>query len=102
MEKKSATLSKKNLTVNLHTMKKCLKIEKKTYNGKINTSFHNNKIPKEDSQSICLSVISMESFCRKYKIYHSQVFLEECKYVFKKRTSKFITDESSENSNKKN
>ena len=29
----------------------------KSYNEKINTSFQNNKIPKEDTSFICLSVI---------------------------------------------
>ena len=33
----------------------------KSYNGKINTNFHDNKIPKEGSQYICLSVILIES-----------------------------------------
>ena len=36
---------------------KCLKAKKISYNGKITTNFHNNKIPKEDSKFICLSVI---------------------------------------------
>ena len=31
------------------------------YNGKIITNFHNNKIPKEGSQFIYLSVILMDS-----------------------------------------
>ena len=31
------------------------------YNGKIITSFHNNKIPKEGSQFICSSVILVDS-----------------------------------------
>ena len=33
-------------------------------NGKINTFFHNNKIPKEGSQCICLSVILFDSGVR--------------------------------------
>ena len=36
---------------------KYLKGKKKCHNGKINTNFHNNKIPKECSQFFCLSVI---------------------------------------------
>lgn len=39
----------------------------KSYNGKINTNFHSNKILKEDSQSICSSVILMESVFRTSK-----------------------------------
>ena len=31
-----------------------------TLQGKINTNFHNNKIPKEGSQCICLTVILIE------------------------------------------
>ena len=32
---------------------KYLKAKIKSYNGKINTNFHSNKIPKEGSQCIC-------------------------------------------------
>ena len=37
-----------------------LKTKIKSYKGKINTNFHNNKIPKEDSQCIFLSVILID------------------------------------------
>ena len=40
---------------------KNLKAKIKSYNGKTNTNFHNNKIPKEVSQLICLSVILIDS-----------------------------------------
>ena len=46
---------------------------------KINTNFHNNKIPKEGFQFICLSVILIDSLFRTSKNYYPQVFLEECK-----------------------
>ena len=83
---------------------------------KINTNFHKNKIPKEGSQCICLSVILIDSFYTKDKDYYPQVFLEECKYVFKeKKASNFINDSieissnyfdkedsAEENSNKEN
>ena len=52
----------------------------KSYNGKINTTFHNNKIPKEGSEYICLSVILLDSVYKKDK---NKVFLEECKYDIK-------------------
>ena len=32
---------------------KYLKAKIKSYNGKINTNFHNNKIPREGSQFVC-------------------------------------------------
>ena len=36
----------------------------KSYNGKINTNFRNNKIPKEDFHRICLSIIQIDSVFR--------------------------------------
>ena len=62
---------------------KHLKAEIKSYNGKINTNFHNNEIPREGSQFICLSVILIDSVYRAGKNCHPQVFLKECKYVAK-------------------
>ena len=66
---------------------KYLKAKIKSYNGKINTNFHNNKIPREGSQFICLSVILIDSVFRTGKNYYPQVFLEECKYVVKENTT---------------
>ena len=40
---------------------KYLKAKIKSYNGKIVTNFNNNKMPKEGSQFICLSVILINS-----------------------------------------
>ena len=87
--------------------KKCLKTKVKSYNETISINLHNNKITKEGSQCICLSVILIDSVYRKNKNYYSQVFLEECKYVVKE---KFITDDieicsdysDKEDSNKEN
>ena len=73
---------------------KYLKTKIKAYKGKINTNFHNNKIPKEDSQCICLSVILIDSVFRTGNNYHPQVFLKEYKYVVKeKKMLKYITDD---------
>ena len=47
--------------------KKYLKIKIKSYKVKINTSFHNNKIPKESSQCISLSLILVIQFTEKIK-----------------------------------
>ena len=55
---------------------KYLKAKIKSDNGKSNTNFHNNKIPKEGSQSICLSVILIDSVFRTGNNYCPQVFLE--------------------------
>ena len=60
-----------------------------SYNRKINTTFHNNKKPKEGPEYIFLSVILLDSVYKKDKSYYPQVFLEECKYVIKGK-KKFI------------
>ena len=68
-----------------------LKVKRKSYNEKINTNFCNNKIPKEGSQFICLSVILIDSVFRSGKNYYPQVFSEECKYIFKeKKIAKYV------------
>ena len=70
-----------------------MKTKVKSYNGKINTNFYNNKIPKEGSQCICLSVVLTDSVYKEDKNYYPQVFLEECKYVAKEeKMYKLITD----------
>ena len=63
---------------------KYLKAKIKTYNGKINMSFHNNKIPKEGSQFICLSVILIDSAFRAGKNY-PQVFYKNVNMLLKKK-----------------
>ena len=66
----------------------------KSYNGKLSTNFPDNKIPKEASQFICLSVILIDSVFQTSKNYYPQVFLEECQYAAKeKMIPKYITDE---------
>ena len=48
---------------------KYLKAKIKSYNAKISTYFHNNKMSKEGSQFICLSVILIDSVFRTRKNY---------------------------------
>ena len=73
---------------------KYLKTKINSYNGKINTSFHNNEISREGSQFICLSEILIDSVFRTGKNYYSQVFLEEFKYFVKEKKNplQFIDD----------
>ena len=52
---------------------KYLKANRKFYNGKINTNFHNNKIPRQGSQFICLSVILIDFVFRTGRNYYPQV-----------------------------
>ena len=51
----------------------------KSYEGKANTNFHNDKIPEEGYHCICLSVILIDSV---FKNCYPQLFLE-CKYFVK-------------------
>ena len=56
---------------------KYLKSKIKSYNGKINTNFHNNnnnfkKIPRAGSQFICLSITLTDSIFRTGKNYYPQ------------------------------
>ena len=55
---------------------KYLKTKIKSYNGKINTNFQNNKIPKEGCQCICQSVILIDSVYRKDKNYYPQKLMQ--------------------------
>ena len=78
-------------------IKKYLRTERKSYKGKININFHNiihiNRIPKEGSQYICLSVILFDSIFKTGKNYYPQGFLEECKHVIKeKKIEIYVTD----------
>ena len=50
--------------------KKYLKSKIKSYNAKIDINFLNNKLPKEGSQFICLSVILNNSVFRTVKNYY--------------------------------
>ena len=63
---------------------KYLKDKINFYNGKISTNFHNNKIPRQGSQCICLSVILIDSVFRTGKNYYRRVFLE-CKNDVKEK-----------------
>ena len=79
----------------------------KYYEGKNNTNFDCDKVPKEGSQCICVSVILIDSVFRIGKTYYPDVLLEKFKYIVKqKRMPKYITDEletfsPNENSDKK-
>ena len=60
---------------------KYLKIQIKSCEEKINTDFHDDEVPKEDSQYICVSVVLIDYVFRTDKNYYPHVFLEKFKYV---------------------
>ena len=62
---------------------KYLKIIIKSYEGKTNVNFHDDKVPKEDSQYIYLSVVLI--LILTLKNCYPKVFLEECKYIVKEK-----------------
>ena len=73
---------------------KYLKTEIKSYEGKVNTIFHNDKTLTDGSHCICLSVVFIDSFFKMGKKYYPQVFLGECKYIVKEnKKTKYINGE---------
>ena len=75
---KVSDATRKEFDSNLVYNKKYLRAKIRSYSGNINTNVHNNKMPKEDSQSICLLVILTDSVFRAGKDYYPHVFLLEC------------------------
>ena len=63
--------------------KNFLKTKMKSHGDKV-TDFYYKVIPKNDSNHICLAVISLDSPLKKDVNYYLQVFLKECKYTEKK------------------
>ena len=60
-----------------------LKTKTKSYEGKINTNSHDERIPKESSHCICLFLILIDSVFKIGKNCCLQVMLEEFKYMVK-------------------
>ena len=100
---KVKNIIKKKFDTELLYSEKYLKTKIKSYNGKINPNFQNNKIPKEGSQFICLWVILIDSVFKAVKNYYPQVFLKECKYVVnEKKITMYIYNDISSDSDREN
>ena len=63
--------------------KNYLKTKIKSHGDEV-TDFYDKKIPKLDSNHICLAVISLDSSLKKDGSYYPQVFLKEYNYIGKK------------------
>ena len=50
---------------------------------KVSTSFYNDKIRRKGSDCICLSVMLIEAVFEMSRNYYPQLFLKECKGIFK-------------------
>ena len=85
IQEKVKSSIKKKFDSELVDNEKYLKAEIKSNNGNISINFWSNKIPKEGSQFIYLSVILIDSVFTTGKHYYPQVVLEECKYVVKEK-----------------
>ena len=59
------------------------------------TDFHNEKIPKLDSNHTCLAAVGLDSALKKDGSYYTRVFLKECKYI-KKKLVRHILDSLSD------
>lgn len=59
--------------------------EGKSYEGKANTYFHNNKMLKERPNGIYLSVELIDCVFKMSKNCYLQVFLEKCKHIVKEK-----------------
>ena len=63
------------------------------HKGEIRTNFYNNKIPKEGSQSICLSVVSINFFLDQVEISIPKWFQKNLSMLLnKKKIPEYITD----------
>lgn len=60
----------------------------------IQINFHNDKMPKEVSHCICLSLVLTGSILKMSKSYYPQLLLEEFKYIVKERkVTRHITED---------
>ena len=58
----------------------------------INTLFSGNEVPKERNHYICIAAVCIDSVLKVDKKDYPQVYLEQCKYKIKIRTSVDFTD----------
>ena len=73
---------------------KYIKTKIKIFNNRVYTNFQNNKIPKDNKNCVCLSVILLDSiFVNSDKEYYPQILLEECKCVIKKKQTNKINED---------
>ena len=64
---------------------KYIKTKIKVYNNRTNTNCYSNKIREDNECCACLYVILLDSVVIVDKTYYPQIFLEECKYLVKKK-----------------
>ena len=88
--KKVSNIIKKEFESKPVYNEKYLRTKIKSYNGKINTIFNNNKIPEKGSQCICLSVIWINLFIEKIKTIILKCLWKNVNMLFKKRRLRLL------------
>ena len=96
--KKIWDVIKNKLNIKFHSEpiyeQKYLKAKVREFDGVIKTNFLGNDIPKENMHYNCITCITTDSVMKIDKKNHPQVYLEECKYAFKKiQMPRFINTE---------
>ena len=67
---------------------------------KVSTNVYNDKMPRDGSECICLSMVFIDTVFKMGKNYYLQVQLEECKYIVKeKEVTRHITKDLEFSSN---
>ena len=73
---------------------KYMKTKRKSYGDKINTTFQDKKIPKENASHKCFSLLMLDSvISRVNKKYDPQTLLEECKNEIKQNKMENLIDD---------
>ena len=77
------------LNIKFHSMpvyyEKYIKTKVREFNGVIKTNFLGDEIPKESMHYTCIACITIDSVMRMEKKNYPQVYLEECKYKYKRK-----------------
>ena len=82
-----------NIYKSLRIKTKNVRTKIKFCGGKINTNFHDKKLPKKGSNCVFLKIIVIDLLCNMKKKYYPQVFLEKWKYEEKKiKKTSYITE----------
>ena len=78
--------------------KKYIVTKLKVFNGVNNTTFTDEKIPKERNPYACIAAIDVDSVSKVDKKVYPQAYLEQCKYKLRNRRPANFTDAEIESS----
>ena len=89
---------KEKLNIKFHSMlvynETYIRAKVREFDSKIKTNFLGDETPKENMHCTCIAWITIDSVMRMDKKYYPQVYLEQCKYRWKKiQMSRFINTE---------